>query len=196
MITQEIGKLRAEITAVNLQLRRIGHKSHAKTKRNKLRKLRRFLYRKLHANELALSEIGFGIDNFSESVVSCSKHQSRYLRVNSNYYSDRNYLIAINKSGLSYVWKTKYSQITKNDLSMMLSKLHVMHGEFECYTDNRHRYIATLSKQFTQHTERMISRIKKPIYRMLKDNKCESIEQLDSLYIQQFQRLNIQPLNF
>jgi len=192
---RQLTEIRKEISLVNSTLRSVANKKKSTTKKFLLRRQRRKLVKEFVATQrsIANSEKTFYVDSFSQSVLSLKCHKSRYLRNSKGYYNSENYLIAKNFHSLQCViLKTKSNNITERDLSKISLTIQRLFGnEFRLVTDNRHRVSQTLPKRYTMQIEREISKIKKPIYRQLKNftvSKME-IQQLREIYETQFRVL-------
>jgi len=204
-LEKRIKEINSEIKSLNKERMRYAHKNNNKTKMTILkRQIKKLRIERNTIIKLAI-ERGFLIDLTSLSVVSVNSHKSRYLRNKTKYHNEFNFIFAKHGNTL-YAYLTSKSQIRNRDLTIMKALIHKTEKrEIIFVTDNRHRFCITASKKYTQEIERVFSRIKKPIYKILKgkqhyeDNKLYtdmSIEQLFNLYMEQFKRLNVKPLNF
>ena len=205
-IERRIKEIEKRIKEIN-KLRMIyAHKTKGKTKMQKLRTERRKLRKEQKALIEYVAKHGYLIDLTSMSVIPLNLKKSRYLRNNKGYFNSYNFIFAKHGKTL-FAYLTKYSQITKKDLESMKALIHQITKEREIMfiTDNRHQNCLNAHKNITMEIERVFSIIKKRIYPKIRDKQYYrkgkiytdiTIEELFNLYLEEFKRLNVIPLNF
>ena len=205
VLEKRIKEIEIEVKHLNSERMRYAHKRNNKTRMEALkRQIKKLKIERKTIIELAVKK-GYLIDATSMSVISVKSHTARYLRNKDDYYNEHNFIFAKHENTL-YAYLTSNINIRSKDLSIMKALIHkVERKDIIFVTDNRHNYCITASKKYTMEIERIFSRIKKPIYRKLKPKQRwanrifytdVSIERLFDMYLTQFKKLNVKPLNF
>jgi len=144
-------------------------------------------------NEIANNTLTFYIDKFALSVRSYTKRtkgKPRYLKIGKKVYNNMNACLLHNpKLNVSYVWLDTNSQLTRKDIRKALEIVKQIWSDAIIVTDKRHVHTLTFRKRYTQTIERLISRIKIPIYRKLA--KAKSPKDVYDIYFERMRELGI-----
>ena len=143
--------------------------------------------------EIANNPKTFFVDKFGFTVRSYTKRtrgKPRYLVYKGKTQNQMNGCLLHNPIyQLSYVWLDNNSQLTRKDIQKALKVAKEIFEDAIVVTDKRHIHTLTFRKRYTQTIERLISRIKIPIYPELA--KAKSPKDVYDIYFERMRELGI-----
>jgi hypothetical protein len=143
--------------------------------------------------EIATNPKTFFVDKWGFTVRSYTKRtkgKPRYLVYNGKTQNHMNGCLLHNPIyQLTYAWLDTNSQLTRKDIQKAIKVAKEIFDDAIVVTDKRHIHTLTFRKRYTQTIERMISRIKIPIYPELA--KAKSPKEVYDIYFKRMRELGI-----
>jgi hypothetical protein len=144
-------------------------------------------------HQIANNTLTFYIDKWCLSVRSYNKRtkgKPRYLKIGNKVYNNMNACLLHNpKLNVSFAWLDSNSQLTRKDIRKAVEIVKQVWSDAIIVTDKRHVHTLTFRKRYTQTIERMISRIKIPIYPELA--KAKTPKEVYYIYFKRMRELGI-----